>query len=60
MTLSNQTSRYILKCIRMIVLLIFRMFAANILHFGTTALSFVEYLANGCRYFPNISYLDIY
>ena len=31
-----------------------RMFAANIWHFGTTGFSFVEYLVNGCRYFPNI------
>ena len=35
-----------------------RMFAANIWHFGTSGFSFVEYLVNGCRYFPNISYLD--
>ena len=37
-----------------------RMFAANIRHFGTSGFSFLEYLANGCRYFPNILYLDTY
>ena len=37
-----------------------RMFAANICHFGTSGFSFVEYLVNGCRYFPNILYLDTY
>ena len=35
-----------------------RMFAANIWHFGTSGFSFVEYLVIGCRYFPNILYLD--
>ena len=37
-----------------------RMFAANICHFGTSVFSFVEYLVNGCRYFPNILYLNTY
>ena len=36
------------------------MFAANICHFGTSGFSFVEYLVNGGRYFPNILYLDTY
>ena len=35
-----------------------RMFAANIGHLGTSGFSFVEYLVNGCRYFPNILHLD--
>ena len=40
--------------------IVLRMFAANICHFGTSGFSFVEYLVNGCRYFPNILYLDTY
>ena len=37
-----------------------RMFAANICHFGTSGFSFLEHLVNGCRYCPNILYLDTY
>ena len=37
-----------------------RMFAANIKTFRNFRFSFVEYLVNGCRYFPNILYLDTY
>ena len=34
--------------------------AANICHFGTSGFSFLKYLVNGCRYFPNILYLETY
>ena len=37
--------------------ILLRMFAANIWHFGTSGFYFVEYLVNGCRYFPNILYI---
>ena len=38
---------------------LFRMFAANFQHFGTSGFYFVEYLVNGCRYFPYILYWNI-